>query len=113
MIESEGILDNLLAAMPLAIFHHRHNKRKDSLETLVVLLILSLDLKFLGWPYREYIKTAKNGCFHCFSEEFLSGNDFQAVLPLFVVTTMVPTLLRQLRRLLQIKKIVTNVPCML
>ena len=83
MIESEGILDNLLAAMPLAIFHHRHNKRKDSLETLVVLLILSLDLKFLGWPYRKYIKTAKNGCFHCFSEEFLSGNDFQAVLATF------------------------------
>ena len=50
------------------------------METRAVLLIFSLNLKFLGWPYREYIKTAKNGCFHCFSEEFLSES---AVLPNF------------------------------
>ena len=36
-----------------------------------------LDLKYLGSPYRAYIKTAKNGCFW---EELLSENDFQAVL---------------------------------
>ena len=33
--------------------------------------------------------------------------------PLSVVTTMVPTLLRQLRRSFQIKKIITNAPCVL
>ena len=33
--------------------------------------------------------------------------------PLSVVMTMVPTLLRQLRRWLQIKKIITNAPCAL
>ena len=32
---------------------------------------------------------------------------------LSVVTTMVPTLLRQLRKSLQIKKIITSVPCVL
>ena len=31
-----------------------------------------LNLKYLGWLYREYVKTAKNGGF---CEEFLSEND--------------------------------------
>ena len=35
------------------------------------------------WPCREYIKIAKNGCFHCFNEEFLSEIDFEAVLATF------------------------------
>ena len=61
---------------------HSHKKRKDSLETRVVLLIFSL-VNFLWWPYREYIKTGKNGCFHCFNEEFFSENDFEAVLATF------------------------------
>ena len=34
----------------------------------------------MGWPYREYTKTAKNGAF---CEEFLSENDFEAVLASF------------------------------
>ena len=33
-----------------------------------------------GWPYREYIKTVKNGDF---SEELLSENDFEAVSATF------------------------------
>ena len=39
-----------------------------------------LNLKYLGWPYRVYIKTAKNGgfCEECFIE-----NDFKAVLATF------------------------------
>ena len=37
------------------------------------------NLKYLGCPYREYIKTAKNG----FCEELLSENDFEAVLATF------------------------------
>ena len=39
-----------------------------------------LNLKYLGWPYRAYIKTAKNGDF---CEELLSENDFEAVLATF------------------------------
>ena len=35
-----------------------------------------MNLKFLGWAYREYIKTAKNGDF---CEELLSENGFEAV----------------------------------
>ena len=39
-----------------------------------------LDLKYLGWPCREYIKTAKN----CdFWEKLLSEIDFEAVLATF------------------------------
>ena len=56
---------------------HGHKKQKDSLETRVVLLIFLLNLKYLGWPYREYIKTAKNGGF---CEGLLSENGFKAVL---------------------------------
>ena len=41
---------------------------------------MNLILKYLGWPYREYIKTAKNGSF---CEELLSKYDFQAVLANF------------------------------
>ena len=36
-----------------------------------------MNLKYLGWPYREYIKTAENGVFW---EELHSENDFEAVL---------------------------------
>ena len=38
------------------------------------------NLKYLGWPYRAYIKTAKNGDF---CEELLNENDFEAVLATF------------------------------
>ena len=37
-------------------------------------------MKYLGWPYREYIKTANNGGF---CEKLLSENDFEAVLATF------------------------------
>ena len=39
-----------------------------------------MNLKYLGWQYRAYIKTAKNGDF---CEEFLSKSDFEAVLATF------------------------------
>ena len=39
-----------------------------------------LNLKYLGWPYRAYIKTAKNGDF---CEELLSESDFEIVLATF------------------------------
>ena len=38
------------------------------------------NLKYLGWPYKEYTKTAKNGDF---CEELLNENDFEAVLVTF------------------------------
>ena len=37
----------------------------------------------MGWLYREYIKTAKNCCFHCFNEKSLSENEFEAILATF------------------------------
>ena len=62
-------------------FYHSHKRRKDSLKTRAVLLISSLsNLKYLGWPYRTYIKTAKNGDFR---EELVSENDFGTVLTTF------------------------------
>ena len=39
-----------------------------------------LNLKYLGWPYRAYTKTAKNDDFY---EEMLSENDIEAVLATF------------------------------
>ena len=39
-----------------------------------------MNLKYLGWPNRAYIKTAKN-CDFC--EALRSGNDFEAVLATF------------------------------
>ena len=39
-----------------------------------------MNLKYLGWLYRAYIKTAKNGGF---CEELLSGNGFEVVLATF------------------------------
>ena len=38
------------------------------------------NLKYLGWQYRAYIKTAKNADF---CQELLSKNDFEAVLVTF------------------------------
>ena len=84
-----------------------------------------LDFKYLGWSYRENIKTAKNDGF---CEGLLSENDFEtisatsycykyvanaseAVLAFSIFTTMMPTLLRQFRRSLQIKNIITKIPC--
>ena len=39
-----------------------------------------LNMKYLGWPYRAYMKTAKNSGF---CEELYSENDFEAVLATF------------------------------
>ena len=66
-----------------------------------------LNLKYPGWPYRAYIKIAKNGNF---CKEWLSENDIEAVLATFCFMTMVPRLLRQFRRSLQIKKSIANAP---
>ena len=44
-----------------------------------------------------------------FFEELFSENEFEA-FPRSIVMTMVPTVLRQFRKSLQIKKIITNAP---
>ena len=101
---------NLMVLMYLVqlkqILHkHSHKKWKDSLERWAVLLTFCLNLKYLGWPYRAYIKTSQNGDFW---EELLSENELRLFQPLSVVMTIVPRLLRQFRRLLQIKKGIAN-----
>ena len=57
-----------------------HKKRKDSLETRVVLLIFFLELEISGVAVEGIHQTATNGDF-CF--ELLSKNDFEAVLVTF------------------------------
>ena len=69
-----------------------------------------LYLEFLGWPYSEYIKTANKGCFQW---GFLIADYFETVLAIFSCMNMVQTFLRQLRRSLQMEKIVTNAACAL
>ena len=61
--------------VPLRTCKHSHKKWKDNLETGIVYLYFCLNLKYLRWPYRVYIKPAKNGNF---CEEMLSENDFKA-----------------------------------
>ena len=47
------------------------------METCAVLLIFCLNLKYLSWLNRAYIKTTKNGG-SC--EELLGKNDLEAVI---------------------------------
>ena len=69
--------------MRLNKFNHSHKKRNDSFETPAVLLIFSLELQIFEVAIQRRHQTAKNGCFHLFSEEVLSENDIQAVLVTF------------------------------
>ena len=64
----------------------------------------------MGWPYRVYIKAAKNGGFF---ERLLSKNGFEAVLPTFSRYDYGANASEQFRRSLQIKKIITNTLCLL
>ena len=54
-----------------------HKKRKDSLETLVVLLIFSLERKISGVTVQGIHQNIKKWQL---CEELLSENDFEAVL---------------------------------
>ena len=82
MTNTKLLKGNRVLANALLIYSyiHSHSKRKDSPRIQNVLLIFRLNLKYLGWPYREYSKTAKNGGF---CEELLSENDFEAILATF------------------------------
>ena len=61
----------------------------------------SLNLKYLGWSWREYIKTAKNGSF---CEELLSENDFEAVLTTFLCLGYGPNASEVVRKIATDKK---------
>ena len=54
-------------------WHHSHEKQKDGR----ICWYFHLKLKYLGLPYREYIKTAKNSS-SC--EKLLGEKDFETVL---------------------------------
>ena len=88
-----------------SIFNHSHKKRKDSLETRAALLVFSLELEISGVTVQRIHQNSKKWWL---CEELLSENDFEAVLPTFCSYDLAPTLLRQFRRSLQIKKIITN-----
>ena len=61
-------------------FIHSHKKRKDVWKHGWYCWYFRFNLKYLGWPYRAYIETAKN----CdFWEEWPSENDFEVVLATF------------------------------
>ena len=79
-----------------------HKKRKDNLETSVALLTFSLELEISGVAVQ---KTYRNSKKLWLCEELLSEIYFEAVLTTFVAMTMVPTLLRQFRKSLQIKRL--------
>ena len=61
------------------MLNHSHKKRKDSLETLAVLLTLYRDRNWSG----RTGDTSKHRNMAAFSEEFLSENDYDAVLATF------------------------------
>ena len=60
-----------------------------------------MNLKHLGWPYRECIKKA-------FVRSCLVKMSLRLFLSVSVVMTVMPRFLRQFRRSLQIKKFITN-----
>ena len=55
-------------------------ERSGNTGVLFIFELELLNLKYLGWPYKAQIKTAKNGDF---CEEFLNENDFEAALATF------------------------------
>ena len=86
-------------------FKHSHTRRKDRMERRTVLLLFSLELEISGVAIQRIHQKAKNG-------GFLSNYSVKIFLklfqPLYIVMTMTPTLLRHIRRSLQIMKILRN-----
>ena len=78
------------------VLYHSHKKRKDSLETPAVLLIFSLELEISG--------VAVQGIHQSSQKWLLSVRIF------LVAVAMESTLLSQLIRSQQIKKVITNPP---
>ena len=84
---------------------HSHKKRKGSLETRAVLLVFSLGLKISGVVVQPKIVT--------FVWDSFVKMTLRLFQPFSVVITMVPRVLRQFKRSLQIKKSIANAPCVL
>ena len=87
---------------------HSHKKQKDSLETQAFLFIFSLELEISEVVVQKIHKQQQK------LATFVRDCSVKMTLRLFqslsVVVTIVPTLLRQFRRSLQIKTIITNAP---
>ena len=83
-----------------------HKKRKDSLETQAVLLVFLLELEISGVAVQGIHQNSEKWLLPV--RILLVKMTLRLFLPLSVVMTMMPTPLRQLRRSLQIKKIITN-----
>ena len=62
------------------------------------------NLKYLGWPYRAYIKTAKSSNF---CEELLSENNFETVLATFCCNDLGTMASEKVQ---EIKKSIANAP---
>ena len=87
-----------------AILQHSHKKRKYSLETRAVLLVYWLQLESSGAAVQEIHRNSEKAVLTVRIFFFFSFS---------VVIATVQRLLRQLYRLLQMKKIITNAPCVL
>ena len=70
---------NKMASTSSALYHTQ-KKRKDSLVIRPYCRYFRLNLKYLGWSYKEYIKTRKNSAF---CEGLVDENDFEVVLAIF------------------------------
>ena len=55
-------------------------ERSGNTGVLFIFELELLNLKYLGWSYRAYMKIAKNGDI---CEEFFNENDFEAALATF------------------------------
>ena len=62
---------------------HSYKKRKGSLKTRAVLLIFLFEIEISGVVIEKILQNIKDRYFHCFSEEFLSENNFETVLASF------------------------------
>ena len=83
-------------------FYHSHKKQKDSLKTRAVLLIFSLEVEISGMAVQGIHQNSEKWLLS--KRIFLVEITFRLFYPFYVLMIMVLTLLRQLRRSLQMKK---------
>ena len=107
----------IFVSVIIHLYNHSHKNWKDSLETMgctgsirAALLIFWLGLEISGVAMDSIHQKSKKWRLQC---RIAQWKWLRLFYPLSVVMTMVPRLLRQLRRSLQIKKSITNAPCLL
>ena len=91
-----------------ASLNHSHKKRKDSIETRAVRLIFSLKLEISGGGRTGH--TSKQRKLVAFVRNCLVKVTLRLFQPFSDFMAMVPMLLRQFSRSLQIKKSIANAP---